>query len=160
MVDQYLRWQAKGFAKLIAEAESNSSNTYFLINFLVPSDHLLTFKHYFVRFLGNLLISDVIFDVTMRSQPFRENHNIRIMTSPSVFHPKTLTHTHLETNTIILLSFLVFQMIFGPFWVILRVHDVTKVVKILKVSISGFIAGFSSPKNLPMHIFRSKLSFY
>ena len=31
MVDQYLRWRAKGFAKLIAEADSNSSNTYFLI---------------------------------------------------------------------------------------------------------------------------------
>ena len=40
-------------------------------------------------------------------------------------------------------------MIFGPFWVILRVHDVTKVVKISKVSISGFIAGFSSQKTYP-----------
>ena len=38
MVDQYLRWQAKGFAKLIAEAESNSSNAYFLIKFLVQSE--------------------------------------------------------------------------------------------------------------------------
>ena len=64
MVDKYLRWQAKDFAKFIAEAESNSSNTYFLINFLVPSDHLLTFKHYFIRFLGHFMIFDVISDVT------------------------------------------------------------------------------------------------
>ena len=34
MVDKYLRWQAKGFAKTIAKAESNSSDAYFFINFL------------------------------------------------------------------------------------------------------------------------------
>ena len=73
MVDQHLRWQAKGFAKLIAEAESNSSNTYFLIKFLVQSDHLLTFKHYFIRFLGHFMIFDVIFDVKMAYKSFRNS---------------------------------------------------------------------------------------
>ena len=53
-----------------------------------------------------------------------------------------------------------FCVIFGPFWVILGVRDVTKWVKILKVWISDIIIGFSTPNNLPMHIFRPKQSFY
>ena len=51
-------------------------------------------------------------------------------------------------------------MILGPFWLILRVRDVTKGVQILTSWISAFIIGFPTPKDLPMSIFRSNQSFY
>ena len=51
-------------------------------------------------------------------------------------------------------------MIFGPFWVILGIRDVTKWVKILEFCIFDFIICFPSPKTFPMLIFRSKQSFY
>ena len=51
-------------------------------------------------------------------------------------------------------------MIFGPFWVILGIRDVTKWVKISEFWIFDSNIGFSSPKRLPMYIFRSKQSFY
>ena len=51
-------------------------------------------------------------------------------------------------------------MIFGPFWVILWILDVTKGVKILEFRIFDFIIGFPSQKTLPTLISRSKQSFY
>ena len=46
--------------------------------------------------------------------------------------PKIFTRAHLQIKTIIILSFLAFQVVLIPFWVILGVRDVTKEGKILK----------------------------
>ena len=87
-----------------------------------------------------------------------KSQNVKILTSQSVFHPKKLAFWDQQSHFIEISG--VFQVILGPFWVALEVHDVTRGVKILEFCILDFVIGFPSPKTLPMLIVRSKQSFY
>ena len=110
--------------------------------------------------LDYFMIPDVIFSVTISSHAFkkskRQNSDITIG-FPS---QKTQLYALWDQQSHFIEISGVFQVILGPFWVTLEVHDVTRGVKILEFCILDFVIGFLSPKTLPMLIVRSKQSFY
>ena len=104
---------------------------------------MLAFRHYFSRFLGYFVVSDV----KMTPQTESRYNTFEFLHSHRFSRPKNLIHAVLRPKP----SFYqVFFCVFGEFWVILGVCDATKGVRILKSCISDNKISFTTLKNLPM----------